>query len=87
MPRYICEPLNVFIVQQSEVKRVLEGTVKRWLTGRGYGFIEPDEGDQDVFVHHTEIGRLYELKEGQRVTFDVESTYKGPRAVNVKPID
>lgn len=62
----------------------MKGTVKRWLTGRGYGFIEPDEGGKEVFVHHSEIGGLYELKEGQRVEFEVQSTYKGPRAVNVK---
>ena len=62
----------------------MKGTVKRWLTGRGYGFIEPDEGEKEVFVHHSEIGGLYELKEGQRVEFEVQSTYRGPRAVNVK---
>lgn len=65
----------------------MEGTVKRWLMGRGYGFIEPEEGDNDIFVHHSDIGGLYELKEGQRVTFDVEKTYKGLRAVNVKLIE
>lgn len=65
----------------------MKGTVKRWLTGRGYGFIEPEEGDKDVFVHHSEIGGLYELQEGQNVKFEVESTYKGPRAVNVKLVE
>lgn len=70
-----------------EVRRPLKGTVKRWLTGRGYGFIEPDEDEKDVFVHHSEIGGLYELRESQRVEFEVESTYKGPRAINVKLIE
>ena len=55
--------------------------------GRGYGFIESDEGNKEVFVHHSEIGELYELREGQRVEFEVESTYKGPRAVNVKLVE
>ena len=55
--------------------------------GRGYGFIKPDEGNKEVFVHHSEIGGLYELREGQRVEFEVESTYKGPRAVNVKLVE
>lgn len=67
-----------------EVRRPLKGTVKRWLMGRGYGFIEPDEGGKDIFVHHSEIGRLSELKEGQRVEFEIQSTDKGPRAINVK---
>jgi CspA family cold shock protein len=65
----------------------LKGTVKRWLTGRGYGFIDPEEGNDDIFVHHSEIGGLYELREGQKVEFEVESTDRGPRAVNVKPVD
>jgi len=65
----------------------LKGTVKRWLKGRGYGFIEPEEGDKDVFVHHSEIDGLYELREGQSVKFEVESTYKGPRAVDVKLVE
>jgi CspA family cold shock protein len=70
-----------------EVRRPLKGTVKRWLMGRGYGFIEPDEGGSDVFVHHSEIGGLTELREGQKVEFEVQSTYKGPRAINVKLIE
>lgn len=65
----------------------MKGTVKKWLIGRRYGFIEPDEGGRDVFVHHSEIGGLYELREGQRVEFEVESTYKGLRAINVKIIE
>lgn len=70
-----------------EVKGSLKGTVKRWLSGRGYGFIEPEEGEKEVFVHHSEIGGLYELREGQRVEFETQSTDKGPRAVNVKIIE
>lgn len=65
----------------------MKGTVKRWLLGRGYGFIEPDGGGKDVFVHHSEIGGAYELKEGQRVEFEVQSTYRGPRAINVKLVE
>jgi CspA family cold shock protein len=63
----------------------LEGTVKRWLTGRGYGFIEVDE-DDDIFVHHTDLQDAYALMRGQKVEFDIESTPKGPRAVNVKVV-
>ena len=65
----------------------MKGTIKRWLKGRGYGFIEPEKGGEDILVHHSDIGGLYELKEGEKVEFDVESTRKGPRAVNVKLID
>ncbi|MFP3951776.1 MAG: cold-shock protein [Candidatus Bathyarchaeia archaeon] len=61
----------------------MKGTIKRWLSGRGYGFIEPDEGEEDVFLHTSEVQGVYLLQEGQRVEFDVEDTDKGPRAVNV----
>jgi len=59
--------------------------VKRWLTGRGYGFIDVDE-DDDIFVHHTDLQDAYALMRGQKVEFDVEDTPKGPRAVNVKVV-
>ena len=65
---------------------MLEGTVKRWVEGRGYGFIEPDEGGDDVFVHNTDLDGTYVLMQGQKVEFDVETTPKGPRAVNVKVV-
>jgi len=63
---------------------MLEGTVKRWMNG--YGFIEVD-GDDDVFVHHTNLKDTYALMRGQKVEFDVENTPKGPRARNVKVIE
>ena len=65
----------------------MEGTVKRWIDGRGYGFIEPDEGGDDIFVHNTDLDGIYMLKSGQKVEFDVENTPKGPRARTVKVID
>jgi len=70
-----------------EVRRPMKGTVKRWLTGRGYGFIEPDEGGGDIFVHYSGIGGLNELREGQKVEFEVQSTDRGPRAIDVKLIE
>jgi CspA family cold shock protein len=60
--------------------------VKRWLTGRGYGFIDVDGDDDDIFVHHTDLQDAYALMRGQKVEFDVEDTPKGPRAVNVKVV-
>ena len=65
----------------------MKGTVQRWLDGRGYGFIKPDEGGEDIFVHNSQIQGAYSLREGQRVEFDVERTDRGPRAINVKIIE
>lgn len=70
-------------------ERVL-GTVKWFNGGKGYGFIEREEGD-DVFVHYSaiqsdEYGSFRNLDEGQRVEFSVEQSPKGPKAANVKPV-
>lgn len=61
---------------------LVKGKIKRWL--RGYGFIESEEHDEDIFVHNSDVQGRAELREGQEVEFEVKSTYKGPRAVNVK---
>ena len=60
------------------------GTVKWFDDRKGYGFIEQEEGP-DVFVHHTGISGdgFKSLREGDRVTFDIEEGKKGPAAVNV----
>jgi len=60
------------------------GTVK-WFNGeKGYGFIAPDEGgDKDAFVHISNIVGGARIDEGDRVTFDMEDSAKGPQAVNV----
>jgi len=65
----------------------LRGTVKRWLIDRGYGFIEPDNEGEDIFVHQSDVKEVDELAEGQKVEFEVQKTEKGPRAVNVKLIE
>ncbi len=65
----------------------MRGTVKRWLTGRGYGFIEPDEGGEDIFLHHSELQGVDRDEAAQRVECDVQTTEKGPRAVRVKLIE
>jgi len=64
----------------------LEGIVKKWLDGRGFGFIAVDDSEDDVFVHHSELQGAYSLVDGQRVEFEVEDSYKGPRATNVKVV-
>jgi len=55
--------------------------------GRSYGFIKPEAGGEEVFVHISGIEGAQELKEGQRVEFEVQRAYKGPRAINVKLIE
>src|SRR6202163_811385 len=65
----------------------MAGIVKFFNAERGYGFIKPDDGGRDVFVHITAVERagLKALNEGQRISFDVEPDKKGkgPKAVNL----
>ena len=63
------------------------GTVKWFNDQKGYGFITPDEGGKDVFVHHSSIaGEGFKtLAEGARVEFEVAQGQKGPEAKNVVP--
>ncbi|WP_067970920.1 cold-shock protein [Mycolicibacter icosiumassiliensis] len=65
-----------------------QGTVK-WFNGeKGFGFIAPDGGAPDVFVHYSEIGGggFRTLEENARVQFEVEQGAKGPQAVGVTVI-
>ena len=63
------------------------GTVKWFNTEKGFGFITPDDGGKDLFVHHSEVqtsGRAM-LEDGQKVEFEAGESPKGPCATNVSP--
>lgn len=64
---------------------VANGTIKRLVKDRGFGFIR-DEGGQEWFFHRSsvEAGSFDSLNEGQRVSFDEEPSQKGPRAGNIR---
>jgi cold shock protein len=61
------------------------GTVKWFSNEKGYGFITPDDGGKDLFVHHSGItgNGFRSLENGEKVSYEAESGPKGPKAVNV----
>ena len=63
------------------------GTVKWFNDAKGYGFITPDDGGEDLFDHFSAIKMdgFKTLKQGQRVTFDLKEGEKGKQADNIKP--
>ncbi len=63
------------------------GTVKWFSSRKGFGFIVPDDGSDDLFVHHSEIKTdgYASLEEGQKVEFEIGQGKKGPCATNVIP--
>ena len=63
------------------------GTVKWFNDAKGFGFITPEEGGKDLFVHHSNIvgDGFKSLTEGAKVEFDREESDKGPVATNVVP--
>ncbi len=66
----------------------MKGTTKWFNDSKGFGFIKPDEGDKDLFVHRSNVNTPnHSLMEGQRVEFQVSKSSKGPEAVDVNVID
>tara|TARA_E500000318_G_scaffold108402_1_gene119210 strand:- start:5090 stop:5296 length:207 start_codon:yes stop_codon:yes gene_type:complete len=65
------------------------GTVKFFKTDKGYGFITPEDGSRDVFVHVSAVQNsgLATISEGQRLNFEVQEDARGPKAVNLSVAD
>jgi cold shock protein len=90
-----CHPASVgwlFIAVEPRKKGGLQdmpqGTVKWFNDEKGYGFISPDEGGEDLFVHHTGIAGtgFKSLEEGAKVGFEATQGKKGMQAENVTPV-
>ncbi|OGR83981.1 MAG: cold-shock protein [Elusimicrobia bacterium RIFCSPLOWO2_01_FULL_54_10] len=66
----------------------MKGKVKWFNDQKGYGFITPEDGSPDVFVHHSgiQVQGFKTLAENQMVEFDTVASDKGPKAANVKPL-
>lgn len=66
----------------------MKGKVKWFNDQKGFGFITPEDGSKDLFVHHSSIqgSGFKTLAENHEVEFDVQQSEKGPRAANVKPL-
>lgn len=74
-------------ITQYKNKYMSTGTVKWFDAEKGYGFIQPEDGSKDLFVHHSEIqvDGYASLEDGQKVEFEMGNGPKGPCATQVKP--
>jgi len=74
-------------LQERKKNSMATGTVKWFNDAKGYGFIAPDDGGKDVFVHHSNIAGtgFKSLSEGAKVQFETREGQKGPEAIEVQP--
>ncbi len=77
-----------FFKKRGNMSTRVKGSVKWFNESKGFGFITPDNGDKDVFVHFSAIqsSGFKTLTEGQSVEFEITDGVKGPSAVNVVPL-
>jgi cold shock protein len=81
-------PRGAYNPQPDEVRQVMQyGTVKWFNDAKGFGFIAPEDGSADVFVHYSAISTkgFRSLQEGQRVSYEVVQGPKGAQAAGVSP--
>jgi CspA family cold shock protein len=88
IPRYfdiLRSVIDQFLILFQRYIKMATGTVKWFNESKGFGFISPEDGSKDVFVHFSAIQAegFKVLAEGQSVTFNVEDGPKGPQATNV----
>ena len=79
----------IYFSPHKEENIMNKGTVKWFNADKGFGFITPEDGGKDLFVHHSEIqagGGYATLNDGQAVEFEVGQSQKGPCATKVKAI-
>lgn len=70
------------LINNKEINEMKEGTVKFFNEAKGFGFIKMNDSDREVFVHSTNL--IDNIREDDRVEFDVEQGEKGPSAVKVR---
>jgi CspA family cold shock protein len=77
----------LFDVKSQGRNYVATGTVKWFNDAKGYGFIAPEDGGKDLFVHHSNIAGdgFKSLTEGAKVEYESREGQKGPEAINVTP--
>jgi CspA family cold shock protein len=74
---------------KTKLKTMETGTVKWFNRTKGYGFIEPSNGEKDVFIHISELEKqgIYDLKEEQKISYEIENNKGKQSATNIQLID